>query len=236
MSGHSKWHRIKHQKQTADVNRGKEFTRLASQIKQATFEGKDPKTNSALAEAISRAKNANMPMSKIKNLLKSPESNHQENITYEAYGPNGVAILIIAQTDNRCRTVSEIRHLLVKHNSTLAETGSVLWKFHSVSIITIKSPDQKMADEIQLALIDAGATDIKFKDETAKIISPLSNKNSIINILKSYQLKPQKISQEYIPSQKSTVNENNKNNFLGLIKDLNNHPNIEHVYTDADNL
>jgi YebC/PmpR family DNA-binding regulatory protein len=232
MSGHSKWHRIKHQKQATDAKRGQQFTLLATQIKQAALAGTNPETNAALAEAISRAQKANMPLAKINRLLYSPLSSQQESITYEAYGPNGIAMLIATQTDNRRRTVAEIRHILSKYSSSLAETGSVLWKFRPTLIVTI-NPSPTLNDSLQLALIDAGTTDIKTNSQNTTILSAPENKAAILELLKHHQLKTQKTSQEYTPNQTTKVGPETKKQLTSLLSDLTAHPSVNHVYTDA---
>jgi YebC/PmpR family DNA-binding regulatory protein len=128
MSGHSKWHQIKRKKEVTDAKRGQAFTRLAAQIKQATRAGKDPTTNAALAEAITRAKRANMPQANIDRLLCADDTSSQE-VVYEAFGPGGIALLIIARTDNGRRTIAELRTLLKEHDGSLGQPGSVRWKF-----------------------------------------------------------------------------------------------------------
>jgi YebC/PmpR family DNA-binding regulatory protein len=128
VSGHSKWKQIKHKKEATDAKRGQVFTRLAREIKQAARAGTDPIRNRALAEAIARAKRANMPQANIDRLLSGAGAGTEE-ITYEAFGPDGLALIVIAETDNSRRTVAELRHILKSHGGTLSERGSVTWKF-----------------------------------------------------------------------------------------------------------
>jgi transcriptional/translational regulatory protein YebC/TACO1 len=128
MSGHSKWRQIKRKKEATDAKRGQEFTRLAMHIKQAARAGTDPATNAALAEAIAHAKRANMPQANIDRLLSATNTPTSE-IVYEAFGPAGAALLIIARTDNNRRTVAEIRRILKGHGGSLGTHGSVIWKF-----------------------------------------------------------------------------------------------------------
>lgn len=129
MSGHSKWSKIKRKKETADAKRGQAFTHLAAQIKQAAREGVDPATNPALAEAITRAKRANMPQNNIDRLLAQTSLPPRQEVTYEAFGPGGTALLITAVTDNSRRTVAQLRILLKEHDARLGQPGSVAWKF-----------------------------------------------------------------------------------------------------------
>lgn len=129
MSGHSKWHQIKRKKEATDAKRGQKFTHLAAQIKQAARSNPNPATNPALNEAISRAKRANMPQANIDRLLGQTDSPPGQTIIYEAFGPGGTALLIVATTDNSRRTVAEVRAILKKHGVNLSEPGSVAWKF-----------------------------------------------------------------------------------------------------------
>ena len=129
MSGHSKWKQIKHKKEATDAKRGQAFTRLAREIKQAALSGTDPTVNRPLADAIAKAKRANMPQTNIDRLLHDTGSAVQET-AYEAFGPDGLALLIIVRTDNNRRTVAEVRHILKSHGATLGARGSVTWKFN----------------------------------------------------------------------------------------------------------
>jgi len=129
MSGHSKWSKIKRKKEATDAKRGQQFTKLASVIKQAAASDNNPNTNSALAEAIKRAKQVNMPQENIDRLLAKADDSNLESVTYEAFGPAGTALIIQAATDNPRRTVAEVRAILKNHQATLGDPGSVMWKF-----------------------------------------------------------------------------------------------------------
>ena len=134
MSGHSKWHQIKHKKSVTDSKRGEQFTRLAKQISAATRSNPNPDQNPSLREAIAKAQQANMPQDNIDNLLQKTSSTTLQSATYEAFGPGGAALLIIVDTNNTKRTVAEIRHLLNQHEATLSEPHSVLWKFKQTAL------------------------------------------------------------------------------------------------------
>lgn len=131
MSGHSKWSQIKRKKETADAKRGQAFTHLSAQIKQAARSGRDPAANPALAEAIARAKRANMPQNNIDRLLAQTNLASSQPVLYEAFGPGGTALLITAVTDNNRRTVAQLRVLLKEYDARLGQPGSVAWKFTS---------------------------------------------------------------------------------------------------------
>lgn len=129
MSGHSKWHRIKRKKAAVDNKRGQEFTRLAKQISTAARENPNPEQNAALRDAIERAKEANMPQDKIDNVLKKRSDSPSQSVVYEGFGANGVAVLMMANTDNSNRTISELRTILKTHGGSMGEPGCVMWKF-----------------------------------------------------------------------------------------------------------
>ena len=133
MSGHSKWHRIKHKKAVTDSKRGQEFTKLTSQIISAAKNNPHLDQNFALRDAIGRAKQANMPQANIDKILQKQSQITQESITYEAFGPGGGALLIVTKTDSPNRTVAEIRAILKKAGGTISEPGSVMWKFKPIS-------------------------------------------------------------------------------------------------------
>ena len=150
MSGHSKWSQIKRKKEILDGKRGQQFTKLAIQIKQAATQGSNPQTNATLAEAIHQAKKANMPQVNIDRLLSKSDEAQTEQLTYEAFGPNGCAMIINTTTDNSRRTVAEIRAILKNHNCTLGEPGSVMWKFdNTAETLTPKYPLSLDEDSMQ---------------------------------------------------------------------------------------
>lgn len=174
MSGHSKWSTIKRKKGAADAKRGAVFTKLASAITVAAKEGGgDLTANFALRLAVDRAKGANMPTANIERAVKRGTgelagSSPPEHLTYEAYGPNGVAILVECLTDNRNRTVSAVRSLITKHGGSLGEANSVAYLFTEKGIMTIKKADVD-AEELMLAAVDAGAADVADVDEMIEI-------------------------------------------------------------------
>ncbi|MGH9803015.1 MAG: YebC/PmpR family DNA-binding transcriptional regulator, partial [Blastocatellia bacterium] len=165
MSGHSKWHTIKHKKRALDAKRGKVFTKLIKEITIAARSGGsgDANTNARLRKAVSDAKAANMPNDTIDKAIKRGtgelEGVSYDEITYEGYGPGGVAVMINTTTDNRNRTVSEIRHLLSKNGGNLGETNSVSWMFNRKGQIVIEAA-AKGEDEMLDIALEAGAEDM----------------------------------------------------------------------------
>ena len=168
MSGHSKWSTIKRQKGAADAKRGQLFTKLAREISIAARQGlPDPDANTRLRLAVDRARAANMPKENIERAIQraagAGAADQFEEVYYEGYGPGGAAIMIQAQTDNRNRTVSEVRAVLTRSGGSLGENGSVIWMFDHMGVIELPV-DSSDPDEIALLAIDAGATDVEIED------------------------------------------------------------------------
>ena len=175
MSGHSKWASIKHKKGAADAKRGKLFTRMIKELTVAARDaGGDPDTNPRLRTVIADAKSANMPADNIKRAIRrgtgeEPGVSYEE-VTYEAYGPGGAALLIECMTDNTNRAVGEIRHLLSKHNGNLGTTNSVAWMFEKHGYIVVEKAGVD-EETLMTAVIEAGADDFKDEGESWEIIS-----------------------------------------------------------------
>jgi YebC/PmpR family DNA-binding regulatory protein len=175
MSGHSKWHSIKHKKAVVDQRRGQQFTKLARAITVAAREGGgDPEGNSGLALAIQKARDASMPKDNIERAIakgtgEGADADQIETVVYEGYGPGGVALLIEALTDNRNRTGADIRHAFSKHGGSLGEPGSVAWNFEKKGVVLV---DAERHDEDDLIVaIDAGAQDIALDDDVYEIVT-----------------------------------------------------------------
>src|ERR671925_1000324 len=175
MSGHSKWHTIKHKKGAADAKRGKIFTRIIKELTVAARSGGgDVDSNPRLRTVVAEAKSVNMPSDNIKKAIQRgtgelPGVNYEE-VTYEGYGPGGAALIIEVLTDNRNRTVGEMRHLLTKHGGNLGEANSVAWMFHKKGYIVI---EKSKADEetLMAAAIDAGADDFTSEESGYEIFT-----------------------------------------------------------------
>ena len=168
MSGHSKWHSIKHQKGVADARRGQLFTKLTREIIVVAREGGgNQEMNFRLRLAVQKARDANMPMDNIDRAIKKGtgelEGGSLSEVILEGYGPNGTAILVNALSDNRNRTIQEVRSVFTRHGSSLGESGCVAWLFDSKGVIIIKADDID-ADELALSAIDAGAEDVKVEN------------------------------------------------------------------------
>ena len=187
MSGHSKWHSIKHKKAVVDARRGQHFTKLARAITVAAREGGgDPEGNSGLALAIQKARDASMPKDNIERAIakgtgEGADVDRIDTVVYEGYGPGGVALLIEALTDNRNRTGSDVRHLLSKHGGNLGEPGSVSYLFDKRGVIVI---DATRYDEDDLIpAIDAGAEDISLDEDVFEVITAPGSLNAVRDAL-----------------------------------------------------
>jgi len=183
MSGHSKWSQIKRQKGVADQRRGQVFTKIAREIIVAVKEGgPDPANNFRLRLTIQKAKDSNMPTDNIERAIKkgSGEAGAAAlaEITFEGYGPHGVAVLVDALTDNRNRTVQEVRSLFTRHGGSLATTGAVSWLFEIRGVIVVEA-DGAQAEELALAAIDAGADDVKEEKGYLEILTTPQNLETV---------------------------------------------------------
>ena len=176
MSGHSKWHSIRHKKGAADAKRGKIFTRHAKLITVAAQKGGgNPDMNPALRSAIDKAKIENMPNDNITRAIKKGTGELKGGaqimeVNYEGYGPNGIAIFITCLTDNKNRTVSSLRSILSKNGGSMGESGCVAWMFHKKGVLSINLIG-KNAEEIELSAIDAGADDVQIEGELLEVIT-----------------------------------------------------------------
>jgi YebC/PmpR family DNA-binding regulatory protein len=174
VSGHSKWSSIRHKKGAADAKRGKLFTKLSNAIIAAAREGgAEPAANLALQNAIEKARSYSMPKENIERAIgrgsgAEADGAHYETVVYEGYGPEGVAVLVEALTDNRNRTASEVRHLFSKHGGNLGATGAVAWQFERRGVLLVQA-DGVDEDELVLAAAEAGADDIELDGSTYQV-------------------------------------------------------------------
>ena len=188
MAGHSKWANTKHRKNRQDEKRAKIFTKLARAITVAVREGgDDPEYNSALVNAIDKAKSENMPNDNIDRAIKKGTGelggNDFERITYEGYGPGGTAFIVNCLTDNKNRTAADVRHYFSKYDGNLGSTGCVSYLFDKVGLIVIKSENID-EEELMLEAVEAGADDLKEEDDVYEIITSVENFNDVKNKLK----------------------------------------------------
>jgi YebC/PmpR family DNA-binding regulatory protein len=190
MSGHSKWSTIKRKKAANDAKRGNVFTRLSREISLAAREGGgDPDTNFALRLAVERARAANMPKDNIERSIRrgtgeDKDGTSFERILYEGYAPHGVAVLVEVVTDNRNRTVAELRHTLSKAGGTMAEAGAVAWQFHRSAYFSVPL-DGIDRDKLFELAVEAGAEDVVFGEEDVEIIAPVEAFREINEVLRA---------------------------------------------------
>src|SRR5208282_1872255 len=186
MSGHSKWATIKHKKAALDAKRGKTFTRIIKEIMIAARNGGDPDGNPRLRTAILAAKNVSMPSDNIKKAVMRGtgelEGGQIDEVMFEGYGPGGAAVLVAVATDNRNRTVSEIRHMFSKNGGNLGEQGSVAWMFERKSIISIEG-EKASEDQLMNLVLDAGAEDLRDEGGSWEIISAPESHEAVLEAL-----------------------------------------------------
>jgi|SRR5690554_726457 len=186
MSGHNKWSTIKHKKSAADAKRGKLFTRYTREIITAARSGGDINSNPRLRAAVSAARGVNMPNANIEKAIKRGtgeiEGATYEEYTYEGYGHNGVAIMVEVMTDNKKRTVAEVRHTFSKYGGTMAESGAVSWVFQQKGYIIVEAPEMTEDDAIMAAL-EAGAEDAEFEDGILSLYTSPSDLHTVSGYL-----------------------------------------------------
>lgn len=190
MAGHSKWKNIQHRKNAQDAKRGKVFMKFSKEIYVAAREGGgDPETNPGLRLVMEKARAANMPNDNIERAIKKAtgdlEGVNYEEITYEGYGPGGVAVMVQVLTDNKNRSASDIRHIFSKNNGNLGENGCVSFMFHRKGLLSIERNDANKDDELMLQAIEAGAEDIEIEDDVYEISTDVENFEKIKNTLGS---------------------------------------------------
>lgn len=231
MSGHSKWHKIKHQKETTDKKKSQTFGKFSREIAIAARHEKDPAKNPALRQAIERAKKANVPQGNIDRLL-SGDSEPMQAVTYEAFGPGSSALLISAETDNTNRTLTEIKVILRDNGGHLGQPGTVKWKFTPEQIISAAISGEKN-DELELALIDAGAEDIIFENKTVSIKTQPEKESAITEALEKRGATLTDSQLIYTATQPPQLHEEEKQQLETLVAELQNYPDTTEVHTDT---
>ena len=238
MSGHSKWSQIKRQKGAADAKRGQLFTKLGREITVAAREGgADPEGNPRLRLAIQRAREANMPMETIERAIKrgagGAEGASLEEIIYEGYGPSGAAILVEALTDNRNRTVAEIRNAFARGGGSLGETGCVSWLFENRGVVTV-DPDGQDSDEVALKAIDAGAEDVRVEDGVIEVYTQPNTVESLRSALERQALKIGSAETAMVPKTLLDLDPKDAVAVLRLMERLEDLEDVQRVYTNLE--
>ncbi len=238
MSGHSKWATIKRKKAVTDAKRGKAFTQIIKEITiAARMGGGDPKGNPRLRLAIDKAKGANMPADNIKRAIQKGTGElpgvTYEDVAYEGYGPGGVAIIIESVTDNKNRTVSEIRHLLERHSGKFGASNSVAWMFHRKGIIRVpKAPYTE--DALMDIALDAGAEDMKTEDEYYEIVTTPESFETIRQALDAKKVTIEEAEVQMVPENTVRVDGKEAEQVLKLMEALEEHEDVQHVYANFD--
>ena len=234
MSGHSKWHNIQAKKEKADAARGKIFTKLGRELLIATKEGgPDPAGNSKLKSVIAKCKAANMPNDTINNAIKKASTSNEnyEEITYEGYGPCGVAVIVEAATDNKNRTAADVRHVFDKAGGNLGTSGCVSYMFNKKGIIVIDKTTTNMdEDELMMLALDAGAEDFNSEDEIYEIITEPSNFAEVREKLEENGLEFLEAEVQMIPSTTVDLDENGREKMERLIERLEELDDVANIY------
>jgi len=238
MSGHSKWHSIKHKKGAIDAKRGRMFTKLIKEITiAARIGGGDAEGNPRLRKAIQDAKGVNMPADNIKRAVQKGtgelEGGQLDEIMYEGYAPGGVAMLVDVVTDNRNRTVSEIRHVFSKNGGNMGESGSVSWMFHKKGYIGI---EKAKADEetLMTLAIDAGADDFQSDESMYEIYTSPETFDSVLTAVKGKGIETMTAEISMIPQNYIKVEGKTAQQVVKLMEALDEHDDVQHVYANFD--
>ena len=238
MSGHSKWATIKHKKGALDAKRGKIFTRLIKEITIAAKNGGgDPDKNPRLRKAVADAKAENMPADNIKRAIQRgtgelPGVSYEE-FTLEGYGPGGVAVLAEISSDNRNRTVSEIRHVFSKNGGNMAEAGAVAWMFHKKGDIVVPKSAAKEDDLMNLVL-EAGGDDLKDDGETWEILTDTSAFEAVREAIEKAGIKPESAEVAMVPQNYIKLTGQSANTMVRLLEALDDNEDVQHVWSNFD--
>lgn len=240
MAGHSRWAKVKHYKGGIDQKRGKLFSKLSKEISVAAkMGGGDPSFNPRLRQAIATARGESMPVDNIERAIKRGtgelDGAAYEEMTYEGYGPAGVAILVEAATDNKNRSAAEIRAIFTKNHGHLAGSGSVAWMFHRKGLITITAPGIS-EDDVILAALDAGAEDVRSHEEIIEIITPPDNTlDNVSKALEQAKLPIASAKLSYIPGNLAPVTDPHlAEQVLALLEALDDHDDVQTVHANFD--
>ena len=234
MSGHSKWHNIQAKKGKADAARGKIFTKLGRELIIAVKEGgPEPENNSKLKSVIAKCKAANMPNDTINNALKKASSSNEnyEEITYEGYGPNGVAVIVEAATDNKNRTAADVRHVFDKAGGNLGTTGCVSYLFNKKGIIVIDKESTNMAeDDLMMLALDAGAEDFSSDENCYEITTDPADFSSVRDALEEAGLEFVEAEVQMVPTTYVSLSEEDGEKMQRLIDKLDDLDDVMNVY------
>jgi YebC/PmpR family DNA-binding regulatory protein len=238
MSGHSKWHSIKHKKAAADAKRGKLFTKIIREMSVAAREGGgDPEVNARLRKAILDAKAVNMPADNIKRAIMKGtgqlEGASFEEVKYEGYGPGGVAIFIEALSDNKNRTVFELRHIFTRNGGRIGESGCVSWMFKRKGYIVVEK-EKASEDKLLEIVLASGAEDLRDDGSNFEIITPPEKYDSIVEALKENSVEIATSNLGYIPQNYIKLEGKQAQQLLRLMEELEDHDDVQYVWANFD--
>ena len=237
MSGHSKWANIQHRKGRQDAKRGTEFTKAAKEIIIAAKNGGDPASNSRLRAAIAAAKSINLPKDKIEAAIRKGTGQDAGGdiieINYEGYGPGGVAVIVETATDNRNRTVAEIRHLMSKGGGSMGENGCVSWKFERKGVIQF-SKEKYTEDQLMEAALEAGADDLRDEGDVWEIQTAMADFNAVREAFEAAGLEMISAELNQVPQTTMEVDLETARKLLRFIELLEDNDDVQNVYSDAD--
>jgi YebC/PmpR family DNA-binding regulatory protein len=238
MSGHSKWASIKHKKAVVDARRGQQFTKLARAITVAARDGGgDPESNATLAQAVQKARDASMPKDNIERAIakgtgEGSDAAAIESVTYEGYGPGGVALLIEALTDNRNRTGADVRHILTKHGGTLGEPGSVAYLFDKRGVIVVDAG--RWSEDDLIVAIDAGAEDVAIDDDVYEIVTAPGDLGAVRAELEEAGIEIESADVLQQPSARVPVEEGEAVRLIRLVDALEENDDVSAVHANFD--
>ena len=234
MSGHSKWHNIQAKKGKADAARGKIFTKLGRELLIAVKEGgPDPARNSKLKNVIAKCKAANMPNDTINNAIKKASSSNEnyEEITYEGYGPNGVAVIVEASTDNKNRTAADVRHVFDKAGGNLGTTGCVSYMFNKKGVIVIEKETANMdEEELMMLALESGAEDFEASDEIYEITTDPADFSTVSEKLEEAGLSFLEAEVQMVPTTTVKLDEKGVEKMERLIERLEELDDVANIY------
>jgi YebC/PmpR family DNA-binding regulatory protein len=238
MSGHSKWHTIKHKKGAADAKRGKVFTRIIKELTVAARNGGgDPDSNPRLRTIIAEAKSQNMPADNIKRAIRRGTGEEEgvtyDEVMYEGYGPGGAAILVETLTDNRNRTVGELRHGFSKWGGNLGEANSVAWMFDRKSLVTV-SKSKAAEDTLMNAVLEAGADDMKEEGDAWEVSSPMDAHQAVVDAVKAIGIEPDSAQIAMLPQNYIKLEGKQAQQMLKLMDFLEEHDDTKNVWSNFD--
>ncbi|ADU65871.1 YebC/PmpR family DNA-binding transcriptional regulator [Desulfurispirillum indicum] len=238
MAGHSKWANIRHRKGAQDAKRGKIFTKVAKEIAIAARNGADPDMNPALRLALQKAKGVNMPNDNVQRAIKrgigGMDGDNYESITYEGYAPGGIAVMVESLTDNKNRTVAEVRHIFSKRGGSLGESGCVGYLFSRKGVITVNA-ESASEDDVMLVALDAGAEDVKSGDGMFEIIAAAEDFMAVRDAMEEAGIPIETAEMNMVPATTITVeDEKIATQVLSLMEALEDCDDVQNVYMNFD--